>query len=306
MPTSRREGLTRALLFFALSIGVSAASTSHAEGPPPYLTIEEFNQRRAEEKARRYLLFQEDWFHYLKGEKTDLPTSLPPAWVRQATEELLISSGGLKAAFGRASRENTYGFTLTRPSDDPSREASFHRAYQSIFTDIHVSDRNHWFLNFIHEVAHSLDSELRDAIDIYRDPDMHEWLKNENSDVRLEELSPTERARLDRWLLAGLNRGFLAEYRAWLLTYHVYEEGLQDGTFKPDPVWEALKASCPQGTEMRTHLLRTLSPEWVDPAIGPFKPYFIREALKALREKLDANPALVNLGAMAPLIDFLR
>jgi hypothetical protein len=292
---------------FAIAASSTAAPPSSASDPlptNPVLTIQEFNDRHDAENQRRYRQFETEWLKFLRRETSQIPTSVDPAWARKATEDYLQSTGPLKAKFAVASRNNHYGFTFQHPDDDDSsRKASFHRTQRSIFMDIDRLSANEWLIDFVHEVTHSLDSEIIDALDIYNDRELIQQLAEYGQKhVQLTDLSSAERARLDRWLLAGLNRGFLSEYRAWLLTYFIYEEGLRDGTFKPVAWLEDLQRTCPPRTSMQVHVFRSLSRSWVDPKTDLFSYPYIQQALAELRRKLWANPDLVELGNIGALL----
>jgi len=266
-------------------------------------SIEEFNAQVEAREQTHYQKFQSVWFAFLENKTQQIPSDLTPAFVRKATENFLTMTGGLKAKFAQASRTNDFVFTLTKPDDDPYRKASFHRSHRSIFMDLETVESKEWLILFVHEVAHSLDSELLDALPIYNDEAyIKELSAYGKANGTLSNLPLQDRKRLDNWLLAGLNRGFLAEYRAWLLTLVIYEEGLRDGTFSPSPWLEQLKNSKSKNDNMRTHILRYLSPSWTDPTEEIFEHPFIQEALRNLRRKLNADPSLVKLGAIEKLL----
>jgi len=269
----------------------------------PAQTIEEYNAKIDAEKKAAYEDFSHQWQNFLTGQTQETPRPLSPALARKSTEEYLTATGGLKKVFAEASRKNTYGFTFKRPADDPLRTASFHRGYNSIFIDVQNIPSNDWLLRFVHEVSHSLDSELYNSIDIYNNEALFQTLNSWGQQGRsLNELSPELRKQLDTWLMAGLSRGFLGEYRAWLATMVLYEEGLKDGTFKEFEWLEEIKKSRPPEISMRVHLLRFLSPSWEDPKKEIFSHAFIQQALKELRQKLVDHPERIPLGNLGQLL----
>lgn len=291
--------MAKSVSFFILIFAFSA----FAQVEQRDLSVEEFNRQAQQRKNVDYQNFQNQWFSYLRGETKQIPEQHSPAFVRQATEEFLLLSGGLKAQFAQASRENDFGFTFLQPDDDPYRKASFHRTHRSIYMNIERLTASEWLILFVHEVAHSLDSELVAALPIYNDEAyIKELDAYGKANGKWADMAVSEQQRLEKWLIAGLNRGFLAEYRAWLLTAVIYEEGLQQGVFAPSPWLEELKNSKPAKTSMQTHVLRYLSPSWVDPTEGIFSYSFIQEALHKLRQQLDANPSSVKLGAIEKLL----
>jgi hypothetical protein len=163
---------------------------------------------------------------------------------------------------------------------------------------------NEWLIFFVHEVAHSLDSELLAALPIYNDETyIKELAAYGKSNGRLADLSKSEQQRLENWLIAGLNRGFLAEYRAWLLTEAIYEESRQQGILSSSAWLEELRNSKPANSSMRDYVLHYLSSSWVDPTEGIFSYPFIQQALLRIRQKLVADPSSVNLGAIGHLLN---
>lgn len=297
----RLRALSLVLVFIFFQADATSQSTEATRLP----TIKEFNEQREAKKQAEYLNFREQWFAFLRKEiKVWQGGPVQPAWARKATEEFFIQSGGLKAEFALASKKNTYGFTFTQPEDDNlSRKASYHRARQSIFMNFEKMSANEWLLLFVHEVAHSLDSELFKSLPIYNDGNYIKKLASWGaSQIRLDELAPEERQNLKAWLTAGLNRGLLAEYRAWLLTYAVYEEGHREGLIEAVPWLENLRNSKPKDVSMKDHIYRYLSPSWVDPKIDMFSHAFIQQALRELREELYANPGLIQMGNIQPFV----
>ena len=266
-------------------------------------TIEEFNRQEAKVQQEEQNSFDIFWFGILKN-KSEIPhKQFRPSRLRRSTENFLYNTGGLKAKFAEASRSNTYGFTLTRPDDENSRKAGFHRSRKSIFMDIGQMTSNEWLMIFVHEVSHSLDSELINSLDIYNNEVLVKYFSELGAkNTALTELSKNDRELLNTWLMAGLNRGFLAEYRAWLLTYLIYDEGLKDGTFAPIDWLENLKNSKPAGLDVRVYILRSLSPDWTDPVDGIFAHQFIKDALRQLRQRIFNNPLEVKMDDIEKLI----
>jgi hypothetical protein len=146
-------------------------------------------------------------------------------------------------------------------------KAGFHRGEQSIFMNFSTIPANDWLLIFAHEYAHSLDRELSDAMPTFADPALHAKVAEMAARTnRPASLSVDERQTLDRWLIAGLNRGFLAEARAWALSFEIYEEGIRDGAWKPiDWMERVLKHRRANEPALR-FALRYLSPRFQSPS----------------------------------------
>lgn len=179
-------------------------------------------------------------------------------------------------------------------------KAGFHRGEHSIFMDFSKIPANDWLLVFAHEYAHSLDSTLSSAVPVFEDPNLRK--KITTLAARTDSpalLSAAELRDLDRWLIAGLDRGFLAEVRAWALSYEIYTEGLADGAWKPI-AWmeEMLRDRIPGETSI--HLaIRYLSPRFTDPegdsrAGVLFTRPLVATRLKQIRLKIEAGEIAVS------------
>jgi len=266
------------------------------------LTIAEYIQQEKKQKDEHYQKFKDQWFDYL-NEEAALPEIDSVAFVRKASEDYLISFGGLREKLGIMSKKNTYGFSFSR-NDDEHRKASYHRAHRSIFMDINEIKGNQWLTLFVHEVAHSVDSEMFEALSIFNDKKLIEEIQKITQKKKtLSELSENQLISLEKWLTAGLNLGFLAEYRAWLLTYLIYEEGLADGSLQADEWLENLRRNRPQDVPLNVYIFRSLSPSWIDPTEGFFSSPIVKEALTTLRKKLYNDPNKVKLGQIGELIN---
>lgn len=263
------------------------------------LSIAEYVKIEKERENQKYQTFKEQWFDFL-NEKRTIPHYESEYHVRKATEEFLIEKGGLRERLGRASQKNTYGFSFSRAADD-ERQASFHRAHKSIFIDTENIEGSEWLLLFVHEVAHSLDSEMFDSLSVFNDAKTLRQIEKISQTKR--ELSIEESALLEKWLSAGLDLGFTAEYRAWLLTYLVYEEGIEDATINQSDWLEEIRQKRPANIPLNTYIYRTLSPSWRDPSERLFSSPVVKEALTTLRKEFYNDPNKVKLGQIGKLIN---
>ncbi len=296
--------LTPAVLFFSFCVQGNESQNRASNKLEPEISIEQYNLKIEADLFRSYSKFKSEWMTFLNNKTDIIPDNLTPAWARKATEEYLYLSGGLKAKFALASQQNNFGFTLKKPIDEPMRKAGFHRTHRSIFIDIQQMNANEWLMTFVHEVAHSLDSELIGALDIYNNEKYIIFLHQlGQKNIKLSELDMRQRQYLDNWLMAGLNRGFLAEYRAWLLTYVIYNEGLKDSTFKNITWLDQLVATKPIAENINSHILKQLSKSWSNPTAGVFSYPFVQSALLELRKKIETNPGLVKMGYIKKLVD---
>lgn len=263
------------------------------------LSIAEYVKIEKERENQKYQTFKEQWFDFL-NEKRSIPHYESEYHVRKATEEFLISKGGLREKLGRASQKNTYGFSFSRAAKD-ERQASFHRSHKSIFIDNENIEGSEWLILFVHEVAHSLDSEMFDSLSVFNDANTLK--KIEKISKEQNKISDEEAVLLEKWLSAGLDLGFLAEYRAWLLTYLIYEEAVEEGTIRSNDWLEEIRQKRPANIPLNTYIYRTLSPSWRDPSERLFSSPVVKEALTTLRKKLYNDPNKVKLGQIGELIN---
>lgn len=224
-----------------------------------------------------------------------------------ATLEYLDNQGGKFEKLSKALSELTLlPMTFTRPIDEASseRNAAFDRGKRSIFIDLKKFSRTEWLKAFIHEGIHRLDGELDKSISIFSDRKTKEFIKSKGKkDTPLSELSYFERRKLDKWLIAGLNRGFLAEYRAWLLTFVLYKEARKSRSIGVNEWLENLMQNQDPEIDDDIYIYRALSSHWTDPKSGLFKYEFVKEALSKLRSKLYENPKLVELGFIGEILE---
>jgi hypothetical protein len=164
-------------------------------------------------------------------------------------------------------------------------------------------DKNSWLITLVHELAHAKDDVMFDSLKNFNQPELTkkivEW---SNAGMNYRELALTDQDKIKSWLLAGLQRGFLAEYRAWLLTYFAYQEGILHGTFQPIPWLEKIKESKPSNLSIELHILQYLSPSWKDPKTEIFAHPLVQETLTQLRADLLNNPCQIDLGEIGKVI----
>lgn len=183
---------------------------------------------------------------------------------------------------------NQMVFRLTGHFDGLHRmdkKAGFHRATKSIFMDVSQIPANEWPIVFVHEVLHALDQDLYTATETFSQQDRI---------VNFDAGSP----RSQEWLIAGLDRGLLGEYRAWYFTLAIYREGLEEGLWTKIPWMEQLIA--PKGSAQDQFLFAFLDPRFSDPVDGPFSQPKVAAALAQLRARLRISgaPELGSLGQL--------
>jgi hypothetical protein len=177
------------------------------------------------------------------------------------------------------------------PDDLPG---SFHRGEGSIFMNFARIAPNEWYVILLHELAHAFDDRLNDAIEIYAEQDpIITMVKDKKG---FAQLTLSEAQFLNRWITAGLDRGLLAEYRAWLVTFELYREGVQEGLWKPIPWLEAILAQRKPGQDLALFTFHFLDPHFTNPMQWPFTEAPVKEAFTRVREELRASPAAPTLG----------
>jgi hypothetical protein len=116
-------------------------------------------------------------------------------------------------------------------SKDPklAYKAGFHRGSGSIVMDMDLLQPSEWLLVFVHELLHAMDDEMSVAIGEFAKPEVPQFLAQMNSENKnYDTWSLPEQKRSTHWVHAGLGRGLYAEYRAWVPTVLIYQEGLND------------------------------------------------------------------------------
>lgn len=183
-----------------------------------------------------------------------------------------------------------FGLSFRPPVQHAPEKGGFHRGSGSVYMNLEKVPHDEWMLIFMHELLHGLDDELRAAVPIFNDRalarDVAEWGRTR----KLEGLSTAERARLDAWLRAGLDRGLLAEHRAWLVTMRLYQAGVKHGMWAKIGWVEALLAQRKKGESLRRFLYRFLDERFPDPREGIFAWPLVQARLKQIRSKLRRNP----------------
>lgn len=106
-----------------------------------------------------------------------------------------------------------------------AKRGGFHKKTGIFVMNPSKVQRLDWLFVFIHELFHAEDERLRHSA--------YEYLSAQNAkkmaillgELKLRDPRQGEWQEIKDHVYLGLERGFLAEYRAWLLTYRVYIEG---------------------------------------------------------------------------------
>jgi hypothetical protein len=186
----------------------------------------------------------------------------------------------------------------THPQDLPYA-AGFHRGSGSITLDFDAVGPEEWPLIFAHELLHAVDPQILVGMADYADPTVPALLAKRNQTVKtLSALSSDEQLLVEKWIRAGLDRGLFAEYRAWVPSLLIYQQGKEEGLWPAIPWLEqvlALKKPTQALSEFTYLYLDARSP---DPSSGIFSLPLTQDALHHAREKIRSTHAFPDLGLL--------
>ena len=120
--------------------------------------------------------------------------------------------------------------------------------------------------------------------------------------AKAADLTEAERGELNRWLLFGMDRGLLAEYRAWAATFKIYQEGLAIGLWTRRPWLDKILSQKRSEEKYSEFSFRFLDARSADPTELIFSNRLIADGLKTLRQTLRDAPAPPPLYALAPIL----
>lgn len=111
-------------------------------------------------------------------------------------------------------------------SEEKDRIAGVFRGSNSLFMNFEKIPSGDWIFLLVHELAHYLDPVLHEASVTWNSRTTAQALFALGAQhASLDTLSAQERTLLREYVRAGLERGLLAEVRAWRLGLSVYEAG---------------------------------------------------------------------------------
>ncbi len=197
--------------------------------------------------------------------------------------------------FERTGGGQTFPFTLTGLHFGKS-PANFRagRAYAtgSIYVDVSKVSYQDWYVVLAHELFHNLDSKTNEAIKTFSDAKTVERavaLASSHSSVK--ELGREDLDFIKTWIFAGLNKGLLAEYRAWVFTDELYRAGKKENLW-PLISWleDAIGGDDLTQEQRNRNILKELLRRKIDPKKrGPFKWPLIREVHQLIISELNAQ-----------------
>jgi hypothetical protein len=152
-----------------------------------------------------------------------------------------------------------------RNSKDPQLVAGVARGTKLLFASVLEIPPEEWNMILVHEIAHIVDDALDAAVKQWQSNDLKEkaLAERENflqsSPIRIDDF-PNSRV----WLSAGLNRGFLAEYRAWVITSVIYES-LRAKSLQVDLNWmREISAAGMTISELKVRVFKYLDSRFFD------------------------------------------
>lgn len=217
--------------------------------------------------------------------------AMQKVFLERSIQELKASKNNALQLFAIKIEENAQTVFAFRDLPSLNKVGGFHRGRRSIFIDFTQIPPNEWMLIFIHESAHSLDDTLKQAVSVYADtqnvlvPSFAPYLQY--SDAAFLPISVKK--NLDTWLMAGLNRGLLAEARAWSVTLNLYREGVKANLWQPISWLEEMGSDQRAGESTYMAVLHKLSPAFPDPNKDIFSTPLIQSELKRIRQQLLAE-----------------
>lgn len=118
--------------------------------------------------------------------------------------------------------------------DSSKRPASYHRTAKNILINFAKLNYNEAKLILVHELTHKADEEVlfKASVDFSNEDRQKEIYNFASQNVPYENLQNNEKTVLDQFLFDGLKRGFLAEFKAWALSYRIYQEMKDVGEIK--------------------------------------------------------------------------
>jgi hypothetical protein len=183
---------------------------------------------------------------------------------------------------------------------DTPLDAGFHRATGSIYMDFARIHPDDWMVIFVHETLHALDDQIWAGMKLYSRAELPKrFVKLSSTYSRLADLTPNDQRDLRAWLVAGMDRGLLAEYRAWTATFAIYREGLAEELWSRREWLEQVLGDRADGETLARFAFRYLDARSLDPSDGIFSNPLIRSALETVRAELRAAavpPPLFGLG----------
>lgn len=163
------------------------------------------------------------------------------------------------------------------------RFGGFHRGERGLYLNPDELPPDQWYVVLVHEFTHALDPILQEASRRSREIDLEERAREALASSRAAGRSSAVR----EFLRNGLDRGFLAEVRAWTVTSHLYDR--MSGTAEFASVPWIFEMSGQSGLPLRDrhqNVFRFLDPRFNDPEQGLLTDVRVRSELETMRREL--------------------
>lgn len=178
--------------------------------------------------------------------------------------------------------------------------AGVQRAINSIYMDFSKIDPDDWLIVFVHEVLHAVDDQIFIGVQGYADTTLIQHFVQLSLQLQsYDQLSKEDSDSLKRWLMFGLDRGLLAEYRAWSATLLIYEVGLIEGLWNHRGWLDQIIVQQKQSESLPYFTYHYLDERSADPTDDLFSNPLIASSLKELRAQLRRSPLPPPLGVLA-------
>jgi len=187
-------------------------------------------------------------------------------------------------------------FGHSRENSIYEKKGGYNRGKQSLFLDLSLISPDEWLVIYIHETFHALDTIISSAVQIYGDKKFVKTVAElARSQPNIRQWSSKNLAMLDKFLMAGIDRGYLAEVRAWALTYFLYLEGRRFDRWPAIKTMDkVLKSKLPKES-LVSFFARYLAPNWADPKEDIFILPAIQTRLKEIRLSLASGTQAIQL-----------
>lgn len=181
-----------------------------------------------------------------------------------------------------------------QPEND--RKAGVYRGTGSIFMNIGKIPASEWLFIFVHELCHEVDPILKNASAIWNSSARAETIfAMAKTTHDPQNLSTTDHTALREYIHAGLDRGLLAEYRAWFICFSIYEAGKSYHLWSQIPWMELVMASKTPQESLETFTFRYLDARFIDPQPeGFFSLSIVQLEYKNMRQELRAAPSKIQ------------
>jgi hypothetical protein len=183
-------------------------------------------------------------------------------------------------------------------------KAGFHRGSGSIFMDVTRIHASEWLVILAHELLHDVDMMIPAAVRKYSDVQIAIRLIERAKSTSLpSDLSDDERRMFKDWIQAGMDRGLLAEARAWTITILVYQDGLNEGLWGRIAWLDAVMSERRPNEPWERFSLRFLAARSAQPRESVFAHALSRNLLDEVKSELLNGLRPLEFGSLAPFLD---